>query len=110
MNLWLAVLLAGSGSYAFRYSMILALDRFAFPLAFDRACRYVMPAVFAGLVAASLARLVSAAAAGTVAASIPVLVGVAVTTLVARRHPVGAAVFAGMAAMWCSRLLIGVAT
>lgn len=110
MNPWLAVLLAGVGSYAFRYSMILVVDRFVLPPAFDRACRYVMPAVFAGLVTASLGRLVGTAAVGTAAASIPVLVGVAITTLVARRHAVGAAVFAGMASLWCSQLLVGMAT
>ena len=109
MNTWAAVLLAGAGTYAFRLSMIMVVDRLVLPSWFERASSYVMPAVFAALVATSLGGVVGDAAAGHLATSGPVMAGAAATTLVARRRSAAAAVFAGMAVMWISQSMAVVA-
>ena len=96
MNAWIAVLIAGIGSYASRVGMIVVIDRFTLPTWFERVSSYVMPAVFAGLAAASLA----APLADGTRAAMPVLAGAAATVVVARVRSAAVAVLAGMTVLW----------
>lgn len=101
MKAWAAVLAAGLGSYAFRIWMVLIIDRVVIPRWFERVSTYVMPAVFAGLVAGSLAEPLAADA----AVAVPVLAGAATTAVVARRRSAALAVAAGMSMLWASTIL-----
>jgi branched-subunit amino acid transport protein len=104
VNAWLAVLAAGIGSYAFRLGAVVVIDRFELPDWFDRVSAHVMPAVFAGLAAASLA--VPMSDGGRTA--MPVFAGAIVTVAVARKRSAATAVFAGMVVL-CTVQLAGAA-
>lgn len=109
MSAWAAVLLAGAGTFAFRLSMIMVVDRLVLPQWFERASGYVMPAVFAALVATSLHGVAGDAMAGHLATSAPVMAGVAATSVVARRRSAAAAVLTGMTVMWITQSVGAVA-
>jgi branched-subunit amino acid transport protein len=101
VNAWIAVLAAGLGSYAFRVGTVLILDRVVIPPWFGRVSAYVMPAVFAGLVAGSLAEPLTRQD----AVAMPVLAGAAATAVVARRRSAALAVAAGMSTLWITTIL-----
>jgi branched-subunit amino acid transport protein len=102
MTAWLAVLLAGAGSYAFRLGAVALLDRFALPGWFDRVSALILPAVFAALAAGSLA----APAVEGARTAVPVLAGAVVTAAVARRRSAATGVLAGMSALCAAQLLL----
>jgi branched-subunit amino acid transport protein len=101
MSAWLAVLLAGIGSYAFRLGAVVVIDRFALPPWFDRVSALVMPAVFAGLAAGSLA----ASADDGARTALSVMSGALVTVAVARQRSAATAVLAGMVVLCAVRLV-----
>lgn len=92
MSAWLAVLLAGIGSYVFRVGAVVVIDRFELPDWFDRLSAHVMPAVFAGLAASSLAVPIGEGS----RTALPVVAGAIVTVAVARNRSAASAVLAGM--------------
>jgi branched-subunit amino acid transport protein len=96
MNAWIAVLIAGCGSYAFRFGVIVVIDRFTLPTWFERVSSYVMPAVFAGLAGASFA----VPLADGIGSAMPVLAGATATLVVARIRSAALAVLAGMTVLW----------
>jgi branched-subunit amino acid transport protein len=89
--------------------MIIVVDRLVLPSWFERASGYVMPAVFAALVATSLGGIVGDAVAGHLATSAPVMAGAAAASVVALRRSAATAMLAGMAVMWLSQFLGGIA-
>jgi branched-subunit amino acid transport protein len=101
MNAWLAVLLAGVGSFAFRVGAVLVIDRLTVPDWFDRVSKLVTPAVFAGLAAGSLAAPLTEGT-GT---AVPVLAGAVATVAVAVRRTAATAVLAGMSVLVAVQLL-----
>jgi branched-subunit amino acid transport protein len=101
MSAWLAVVLAGVGSYAFRMGAVVVIDRFALPAWFDRVSALVMPAVFAGLAAGSLA----ASADDGARTVLSVMSGAVVTVAVARKRSAATAVLAGMVVLCAVRLV-----
>lgn len=104
MNAWLVVLAAGLGSYLFRLSMIVAVDRVGMPALLDRAAPLVAPASFAALAMSGVAAALIDAGAGRAA---PAVVAVAVAVLaVLRTGSSSAAVLAGMPTLWLMTALI----
>src|SRR5918994_1374359 len=55
MSVWLAILVAGLGSYLFRISMVMLADRVTMPEKLERASTFVAPAAFAALAAGGIA-------------------------------------------------------
>jgi branched-subunit amino acid transport protein len=55
MSVWLVIVLVGLGSYVFRVSMVLLIDRFDLPAWVGRASGFVAPAAFAALAAGAIA-------------------------------------------------------
>lgn len=102
MTAWLAVLLAGAGSYAFRLGAVVVIDRFALPAWFDRVSALVMPAVFAALAAGALAAPVDRGA----TTALPVLAGAIVTAAVARRQSAATAVIAGISVLCAVQAIV----
>ena len=95
MSAWVAVLLAGAGSYALRICAVVALARFTPPPWVGRASMYVMPAAFAALAASALAQPMAAGA----WKGLPLLLAALATIAVARRSSASRAVLAGMAVL-----------
>lgn len=95
MSAWLAVVLAGAGSYAFRLGAVVVINRYALPAWFDRVSALIMPAVFSALAIGALAE---SAGEGTTAAA-PVLAGAVVTAAVARKRSAATAVLVGMSVL-----------
>jgi branched-subunit amino acid transport protein len=98
MSVWLAILVAGLGSYLFRISMVVLADRVTMPEKLERASTFVAPAAFAALAAGGIA----ANTAGVdVGGWIPPLAAVVVAVIAVRRtgRPY-AALLAGMPALW----------
>ena len=99
MNAWIAVVVAGLGSFCFRFAVVAVIDRWTVPAWFEHCSRYVSPASFAALAAGAL--LVPQGGAGPD----PVLPAAAVVTVVcARRWNASVAVVAGMLAIWTAHL------
>jgi branched-subunit amino acid transport protein len=105
MTAWLAVALAGLGSFGLRIGVVAVIDRFTLPSWFERMSALVMPAAFAGLSAVALATPVAT----DLPAAVPVLAGAVTTVIVARVRSAAWAVAAGMSALWLADLgvLIG---
>jgi branched-subunit amino acid transport protein len=55
MNAWIVILAAGLGSYLFRLSAIVLIDRITMPAYLQRASRLVAPAACAALAATGVA-------------------------------------------------------
>jgi branched-subunit amino acid transport protein len=98
MSVWLVVLAAGLGSYLFRLSMVVLVERIGTPVRLARASAFVVPASFGALAAGGV--LANAAGAGIVHA-IPPLAAVAVAVAAVRRtgSPY-TAIAVGMPALW----------
>lgn len=103
MNAWLAVALAGIGSFVFRAAIVLLVGRVTIPAWFERVSGYVTPAVFASLAAGGLLEPLTRDA----GAAAPVLAGAAVTVVVARRSAAMAAA-AGMTTLWATTAVAAV--
>jgi branched-subunit amino acid transport protein len=103
---WIALVLAGIGSYALRVSVVAVIDRVVVPPWLERVSAYIMPAVFAGLAAVALADPLS----GDVATALPVTAGSVTTVVIARRRTATWALLAGMSALWLTSLLLAVVT
>lgn len=106
MNAWIAIVLAGIGSFACRVGVTLVLERRSLPSWFEAGSRYVMPATFAGLVAPALLRPI----AGGSSTAVPVSAAALVTVLVALRRSAQTAVLTGMASLWIAHALVVAAT
>lgn len=100
MSGWLAVLLAGAGSYLFRVGAVVVIDRVTMPAWFDRVSVLVVPAVFAALTAGSLATTITQGA----PTAVPVLLGAATTVAIARKRSAAAAVVGGMCVLCAAQL------
>ncbi|NEE00586.1 AzlD domain-containing protein [Phytoactinopolyspora halotolerans] len=61
MSVWLVIGLIGLGSYLFRISMVLLIDRFELPDRMRTASAFVAPAAFAALAVSGLATQVGGA-------------------------------------------------
>lgn len=107
MTAWLAVVLAGLGSFGLRFGVVSVIDRFELPAWFERVSGLVMPAAFAGLTAVALAPPFTSA----VPTALPVVAAATATVAVARVRSAAWAVAAGMAALWLTELgVVGVAS
>jgi branched-subunit amino acid transport protein len=105
VNAMTVVVLAGVGSFLFRFSIVALIDRIATPKWLERVASYVMPAVFAGLAASALAGPVSG---GGIDALAPV-VAVAVTgALVLRGRAVPIAFATGLGSLWAVSALVAI--
>jgi branched-subunit amino acid transport protein len=105
MNVWIAIVAVGLGSYLFRMSMVTVVDRVRMPAVLERASELVAPAAFAALATTSVAT--ACLQVGAVQAAPPV-VAVAVAVLaVLRTGSPHAAVLAGMPALWVMAALVG---
>jgi branched-subunit amino acid transport protein len=105
VNAWIAVLLVGAGSYAFRLAPVLALGRGSPPPWVTRVLRLAGPAALTAMAATAVAQHERPGQAGA-----PLALGaaVAVGALAARRRrPAVAGLAAGLATYWVSSLLIG---
>lgn len=100
MNAWLAVVVAGLGSFALRFGIVSIIDRYSLTTWFERVSALVMPAAFAALTAVALARPFTSG----VPTALPVLAAAALTTAVARARSAAWAVAAGMSALWLAEL------
>ena len=97
MSIWLVVVLAGAGSYAFRVSMLVARARFRVPAVLDRAGPFAVPVAFAALAASAIGRYTAEAG----MAALPALVAVTVGAVVSRRTGnAQAALLTGLPVMW----------
>jgi branched-subunit amino acid transport protein len=106
MTAWLAVALAGLGSFGLRFGVVSIIDRFTLPPSFERVSALVMPAAFAGLAAVALATPITSA----VPAALPVIGAAAVTIAIARVRSAAWAVGSGMSALWLAELGVAVVT
>jgi branched-subunit amino acid transport protein len=106
MTAWLAVVLAGFGSFGLRFGVVSIIDKFTLPAWFERVTSLVMPAAFAGLTAVALATPLTSA----VPTALPVIAAAAVTIAVARVRSAAWAVGAGMSALWLVEFGVTVVT
>jgi branched-subunit amino acid transport protein len=96
MSVWIAIVLAGLGSYLLRMLPVALLGRFPTPTWLDRAGVLVAPVAFAALAATAVA-----GGAGMGTGVLAKVVAVAVAAGVAHRTRSTAATLAvGMAALW----------
>lgn len=96
MTLWIAVLLAGLGTYASRAVFIVALADRHLPRRFEQALEYVGPAVIAALVVTLMVD-----ESGSLTGGVPELLALVVAGVVAWKvRNLLAVVAAGMASFW----------
>lgn len=98
MSAWLVVLAVGLGSYLFRISIVVLVDRIGAPARFERASAFVVPAAFAALAAGAI---IATTTGGGAAQAVPPLVAVGVA--VAAVHRTGSpymAIAVGMPILW----------
>lgn len=100
MTAWVAVVLAGIGSFALRVGVVSVIDRCTLPPWFERMSALVMPAAFAALTAVALAPPVASGA----PTALPVVAAAIATAAVARVRSAAWAVAAGMTALWLVEL------
>ena len=103
MTFWIAVALAGAGTFTFRFGVAAIVDHVTLPAWFERASSNVMPACFAGL--ASVA-LLGHANAGGAADAVLLAIAAAVTVAVARSKPAHVAMFCGLGMLWSADLVL----
>jgi branched-subunit amino acid transport protein len=106
MTAWTVVALAGLGSYLFRVSMVVAIDRLRAPAGMERMAGYVVPAAFAGLAAGALAGPVADGGGDGLALGSAALVTLA---LASRGRPASAAFAAGLLTLWAVSALVAIA-
>jgi branched chain amino acid efflux pump len=104
MNAWIVILTAGIGSYLFRLSTIVLVDRITMPASLERASRLVAPAAFAALAAAGVATACTGLGASQAAAPLAAL-AVAVIAVLRTGSP-SAAILAGMPTLWLTTSLL----
>lgn len=104
MTAWIVIGAVGLGSYLFRLSMILLIDRIRMPSQLDRASGLVAPAAFAALAAGGIATACTTVGASQAAAP---LAAVAVAVIaVLRTGSSYAAILAGMPTLWIMTSLL----
>ena len=105
MTAWTVILLAGLGSYLFRISMVLLVERVPLPAKAERATGFVAPAAFAALAATGIAT----ATAGTDFTQAVPLLAAAAVAVIAVRHTGRPylAVVAGMPTLWLLTWAVG---
>jgi branched-subunit amino acid transport protein len=104
MTAWIVILAVGLGSYLFRLSMILLIDRITMPSLLDRASGLVAPAAFAALAAGGVATAWTSVGASQAAAP---LAAVAVAVIaVLRTGSSYAAILVGMPTLWIMTSLL----
>jgi branched-subunit amino acid transport protein len=106
MSVWLVVLAAGVGSYLFRLSMVMLVERIGTPARLARASTFVVPASFGALATGGV--VANAAGAGVLPA-IPPLAAVALAVAAVRRtgSPY-TAIAAGMPTLWVLSAVLAV--
>ena len=103
MSAWVAVVLAGLGTFLFRVGVAAVVDRVALPSWFERASSNIMPACFAGLASVALLGHASRGPADAV----PLAAGAVVTVAVARSRPAHLAMFCGLGVVWAADVALG---
>lgn len=104
MTAWIVIGAVGLGSYLFRLSMILLIDRIRMPSQLDRASGLVAPAAFAALAAGGIATTCTTVGVSQAAAP---LAAVAVAVIaVLRTGSSYAAILAGMPTLWIMTSLL----
>jgi branched-subunit amino acid transport protein len=104
MTVWLVVLAAGLGSYVFRISMILLVDRIGTPTWLEQASAFVVPVAF---VALATGGVVASASGVGLAHAVPPLAAVAAAVAAVRRTgSSSAAIVAGMPTLWLLTALL----
>lgn len=105
MTAWTVIALAGLGSYLFRISMVLLVERVRLPDQVERASTFVAPAAFAALATSGLA---ASAAGADITQTVPLIAAVAVGVIAVRRtgRPY-LAVVAGMPTLWLLTCAVG---
>lgn len=81
MSTWIALALAGIGSYLFRYGPLVALERVTVPPVVERALRHAGPSTMAALAASSVAHQPPAGAGGMVAVAVALAAATAAALL-----------------------------
>lgn len=104
MSDWLAILLAGAGSYALRMSMLVD-DRLRLPTRAEASVELVAPAAFSALAMTALATAVVNAASAVAAAPIAVAAVVAVVLTAWTGKPYASLL--GLPAYWLTAALLG---
>ena len=104
MNAWTVILAAGLGSYLFRLSMIVLINRFTMPPDLERAAGLVAPAAFAALAAAGVAAACSSL--GITGAAGPLAAVAAAVIAVLRTGSPQAAILAGLPVLWVAIALL----
>lgn len=106
MSAWIVVLAAGLGSYLFRLSMIVLLDRIAMPAYLERASGLVAPAAFGALAATGVATACIDLGASQAAAPLAAVAAAVIAVL--RTGSSYVAILVGMPTLWIiSSLLPG---
>ena len=104
MNAWIVILAAGFGSYLFRLSAVVLLDRITMPAYLERASGLVAPAAFAALAAAGVATACTGL--GATQAAAPLAAGAAAVIAVLRTGSSYAAILVGMPTLWITASLL----
>ena len=102
MTAIVAVILAGVGTFAFRFGVAAVVDRVTLPIWFERASANVMPACFAGLAAVALLGHASKGAGDAV----PLAAAAVATVAVARTRPAHVAMFCGLGLLWAIQVVV----
>ncbi|MGH8879415.1 MAG: AzlD domain-containing protein [Stackebrandtia sp.] len=105
MTAWIVIALAGLGSYLFRISMVLLVERVRLPDQVERASAFVAPAAFMALATSGLA---ASAAGADITQAIPLVAAVAVAIITVRHtgRPY-LAVVVGMPTHWLLTWAVG---
>lgn len=104
MNAWIVILAAGFGSYLFRLSTIVLIDRITMPAYLERASELVAPAAFAALAAAGVATACTGL--GVTQAAAPLAAVAAAVIAVLRTGSSYAALLVGMPTLWITTSLL----
>jgi branched-subunit amino acid transport protein len=104
MTVWIVILAVGLGSYLFRLSMILLVDRITLPSLLDRASGFVAPAAFAALAAGGVATACTGVSASQAAA--PLVAVAAAVIAVLRTGSSYAAILVGMPTLWIMTIVL----
>lgn len=104
MNAWIVILAAGLGSYLFRLSAIVLIDRITMPAYLQQASRLVAPAAFAALAATGVATACTGL--GITQAVAPLAAVAAAVIAVLRTGSSNAAILIGMPTLWITTILL----
>jgi branched chain amino acid efflux pump len=101
---WIVILAVGLGSYLFRLSMILLIDRIMMPSWLDQASGLVAPAAFAALAAGGVATACTSVGANQAAAPLAAVAAAVIAVL--RTGSSYAAILVGMPTLWIMTSLL----